>query len=120
MIANEVDHKHQKSPTPCVPVQMPGAGECVGLGAGIFEKPLNVQLSQMVPEIQKTLGIALSQRSSRELSKSFEIFEKSSLSSKIQVLKVDSFSKIPGSSPGFIPSYNHVFFSYTQKVHFGQ
>jgi len=75
----------------------------LGLGAGIFEKPLNVQLSQMVPEIQKTIGIALSQRSSRELSKSFEIFEKSSLSSKIQVLKVGSFSKIPGSRPGFIP-----------------
>ena len=57
----------------------------------------------MVPEKQNTLGIALSERSSRELSKSFKIFEKSSLSSKIQVLKVGSFSKIPGSRPGFIP-----------------
>ena len=75
----------------------------VGLGAGIFEKPPNVQLSQMVPEIKNTLGIALSQRSSRELSKSFEIFKKSSMSSEIQVLKDDSFSKISGSGSGFIP-----------------
>ena len=75
----------------------------MGLGACIFEKPPNVQLSQMVPEKQNTLGIALSQRSSRELSKSFEIFKKSSLSSEIQVLKVGDFSEIPRFGAILIP-----------------
>ena len=74
----------------------------MGLGEVIFEKPPNVCLSQMFPEKQNTLGIVLSQRSSRELLKSFDFF-KSSLSSETQVLKVGSFSKIPGSDPGFIP-----------------
>ena len=57
----------------------------------------------MVSEKENTLGIALSQRSSRELSKSFEIFKKSSLSSKIQVLKVGNFSPISRVGLGFIP-----------------
>ena len=54
----------------------------------------------MVLKNINNLQIALSDRSSRELSKSFEIFEKSSLSSEIQLLKVDEISEISGSGPG--------------------